>query len=164
MPNIRFVQALAVTILFLSVGTALAQNQQTYMLMSEGLVRVNGVPVPRSTVVFPGDIVETSNGAAARISAPGRSMLVPESSRVSVDGGLVVNSGAAAPPVASSSAVPPLTFDQLSDTPISNVCRTARECVLQDCETLPLPCRERLRKPVDGTGTRRSVPDVTAKA
>ena len=133
----------------LFAATALAQSQPTYMLMSDGLVRVNGAVVPRSTVVFPGDIIETTKGAAAKISAPGTSMLVNENSSASVDGNskLVVTSGsavansssgtivstsgqaAAAPIVTAASADALPTFDQLSATSFTFVCRNNIHCV-----------------------------------
>jgi hypothetical protein len=132
----------------LFAATALAQSQPTYMLMSDGLVRVNGVTVPRSTVVFPGDIIETTKGAAAKISAPGTSMLVNENSSVSVDGNskLVVTSGSAVansssgaivstsgqaaptPIVTAASADGLPTFDQLSGTLSTRPCRDNKHC------------------------------------
>ena len=82
---------------FLLIATCIsAHSQQTYLLRSNGEVRVNGIAIPGSTVISPGDVIETSKGSAAKIAAPGVSMLVGENSRVSVkSGSLAVDQGSA---------------------------------------------------------------------
>ena len=150
----RLSSSLGVVLFILAFASALAQAQQAYVLQSQGLVRVNGVAAPHSIVVFPGDVVETAKGAAAKISAPGTSMLVAENSRVSLSNGKLVvvagsgliNTGLGAALATSnpseSVTVAPSgegspTFGQLSDDPITTICRTARECVCRtakDCD------------------------------
>jgi hypothetical protein len=70
--------------------------QQSYLLRSNGRVLVNGVPVPATSVVSAGDVIETAKGSMAKIASPGMSMLVGENSHVSVKGGtLAVDKGSA---------------------------------------------------------------------
>src|ERR1017187_3013486 len=157
MKCVRLSQILGAVTCVLFAATAFAQTQPTYMLVSSGLVRVNGVTVPRSTVVFPGDIIETTKGAAAKISAPGTSMLVSENSSVSVDGNskLVVTSGSAGanytsgvtvlasglatlnPTVTPALTDNPPTFNQLSATPITALCKDSRHCPCRTSNNCP---------------------------
>jgi hypothetical protein len=70
--------------------------QAHYLLRSNGEVRVNGILVPSTAVVSPGDVIETSKGSVAKIASPGLSMLVGEDSRISVKTGtLAVDHGSA---------------------------------------------------------------------
>jgi len=121
--------------LFLLIGTCIcAQSQQAYLLRSDGEVRVNGMAVPSTTVVSPGDLIETSKGSVAKIAAPGVSMLVSENSRVSVKNGSLeaVDSSAPAPPDNSSA-----NFGQLSGGATSNLCRTAKLCYCKTAKACP---------------------------
>jgi len=78
-------------------ATFVAGQSQSYLLRSDGAVRVNGVSVPGTAMVSVGDFVETAKGSVARISAPGVSMFVGENSRVSVRSGfLALDQGSAA--------------------------------------------------------------------
>lgn len=67
----------------ISVGLS-AQTKHTYLLRSDGSVKVNGVVVPGSAVVSTGDLVETDKASAAKLTTPGMAMLVGENSRVTV--------------------------------------------------------------------------------
>lgn len=76
--------------------TLVAQIQPSYVLITDGSVRVNGVPAPRMIAISSGDVIETASGASGKISAPGTSILVGQNSHVSAVGNqLVVNSGSA---------------------------------------------------------------------
>jgi hypothetical protein len=126
--------ALVVAICFLGATSLFSQAQKNYLLRADGDVRVNGVAVPSSAIVSPGDLIETSKGSVAKIAAPGVSLLVPENSRVSVKmGTLAVNN--LTPASSHSSGLlggPAVSFEQLSLPATSNVCRTAKTC---SCKT-----------------------------
>lgn len=80
----------------LGTSVLVGQTQQSYLLRSDGYVQVNGVPVPKTSVVLPGDVVETYKGSMAKIASPGMSMLVGENSRISVKSGtLAIDKGSA---------------------------------------------------------------------
>ena len=88
--------SLIVALCLLSVTVLVAQTQQNYLLRSDGRVQVNGVLVPSTAVVSPGDVIETAKGSMARIASPGMSMLVGQSSRVVVKRGtLALDKGSA---------------------------------------------------------------------
>jgi hypothetical protein len=123
--------AMAFLLLAACIG---AQSQQNYLLRSDGQVRVNGTMVPTTTVVSPGDLIETSKGSMAKIAAPGVSLLVGENSRVSVKNGSLVDLGSSASaPVDSASA----NFGQLDGAATSNVCRTAKLCYCKTAKACP---------------------------
>lgn len=91
------VRAIALAVCLLGLTLISAQSQESYLLRSNGTVRVNGITVPGTAMVSAGDLIETSNGSVARISAPGVSMFVGENSKVSVKSGfLALDQGAAA--------------------------------------------------------------------
>ncbi len=97
MKRVLCVPTFGLAIWILSITCAFAQAQQSYLLRSEGDVRVNGVTVPGTAVVSSGDLIETAKGSVAKIAAPGVSMLIGESSTVSVRTGFLgVDRGSAA--------------------------------------------------------------------
>ena len=131
-----------VAICLLSAVALFAQTQQSYLLRSAGEVRVNGITVPSTTVVSPGDLIETSKGSTAKIAAPGKSMLIGENSRVSVAaGGLAVHPSGVSAPSATLTDSPAADFEQLSGGSTSQVCRTAALC---SCKTVK-NCTKTLR-------------------
>jgi len=123
--------AIAFLLLIACIG---AQSQQSYLLRSDGQVRVNGIAVPTTTVVSPGDLIETSKGSKAKIAAPGVSMVVGENARVSVTKGALVNVGSS---TSSSPDGGSASFGQLDGGPTSNVCRTAKLCYCKTAKACP---------------------------
>lgn len=119
---------------FLLIASCIcAQSQERYLLRSDGSVRVNGITVPTTSVVLPGDIVETSKGSTAKIAAPGKSMIVAENSRVSVSNGRLTPSSSSTPAADNTS----VSFPQLSGSATSNVCRTAKLCYCKTAKACP---------------------------
>jgi hypothetical protein len=93
----RMLGVITVGFAICALSATCVQAQQSYLLRSNGEVRVNGVAVPGTAVVSPGDLIETSKGSIAKIAAPGMSMLVGEDSKVSVKAGFLgVDRGSAA--------------------------------------------------------------------
>jgi hypothetical protein len=123
--------AMALLLLATCIG---AQSQQSYLLRSDGQVRVNGITVPTTAVVSPGDLIETSKGSMAKIAAPGVSLLVGENSRVSVKNGSLVDLGSStSAPLGGASA----NFGQLDGGTTSNICRTAKLCYCKTAKACP---------------------------
>ena len=63
-----------------------AADTGSAVLHSEGGVWVNGLEIARSTVVFPGDLLETKPGFVANIDAEGSSVLIQPESVVKFQG------------------------------------------------------------------------------
>lgn len=136
------VYALAVICLLSAVGL-FAQTKQSYLLRSDGDVRVNGIAVPSTTIVSPGDVIETSKGSVAKIAAPGASTLIGENSRVSVKTGTLAvdHLSAASSSNTALSDGSAIDFQQLSAESTSRVCRTAALCYCRTSKN----CRKTIR-------------------
>jgi hypothetical protein len=67
-----------------------AADTGSAVLHSEGGVWVNGLEVAASTVVFPGDLVETKPGFVANLDAEGSSVLIQPESVVKFQGSFLV--------------------------------------------------------------------------
>ncbi|HWW13875.1 MAG TPA: hypothetical protein VN310_04365 [Candidatus Dormibacteraeota bacterium] len=67
-----------------------AADTGSAVLHSEGGVWVNGLEVAASTVVFPGDLVETKPGFVASLDAEGSSVLIQPESVVKFQGNFLV--------------------------------------------------------------------------
>jgi hypothetical protein len=66
------------------------------MVYGSGSTLVNGVGIPRSSVIFPGDIVQTRASSQANISVAGASVTIFENSSVKFEAtGVVVQEGSA---------------------------------------------------------------------
>ena len=59
------------------------------MLYSNGTAWINGMPVPRSSALFPGDLVQTKSDALVNINATGSSVIVSSDSLVKYEGNAV---------------------------------------------------------------------------
>jgi hypothetical protein len=64
----------------------LAADSGAAMLYSNGTARVNGSTLPRSSAIFPGDLVETTADSVAKINAVGTSLMVLSDSQVRFEG------------------------------------------------------------------------------
>src|SRR5580700_4718352 len=83
----KFVSWMMVILCPLSLAAADAGSA---VLHSEGGVWVNGLEVVGSTVVFPGDLVETKPGFVANLDAEGSSVLIQPQSVVKFQGTFLV--------------------------------------------------------------------------
>jgi hypothetical protein len=64
------------------------------MVYVSGSTAVNGTPVPRSSVVFPGDLIQTQSASQANINLGGASVTIFEGSSVRVENrGLSIEAG-----------------------------------------------------------------------
>ncbi len=59
------------------------------MLYAKGTAWLNGSSVPRSSAVFPGDLVQTKRDSLANINAPGSSVMILSDSLVKFEGNAV---------------------------------------------------------------------------
>jgi hypothetical protein len=59
------------------------------MLYAKGTAWLNGSTVPRSSAVFPGDLVQTKRDSLANINAPGSSVMILSDSLVKFEGNAV---------------------------------------------------------------------------
>ena len=59
------------------------------MLYAKGTAWINGAPVPRSSALFPGDLVQTQPDALVHINATGSSVIVSSDSLVKYEGNAV---------------------------------------------------------------------------
>ena len=59
------------------------------MVYSNGTTQLNGISLPKSSAVFPGDLVQTATGSVAKINASGSSLIVLSDSLVQFEGNAV---------------------------------------------------------------------------
>jgi hypothetical protein len=67
----------------------LGANSGAAMLYAQGIAWLNGASVPRTSAVFPGDLVQTKTDAVVHINAAGSSVMVLSDSLVKYEGGTV---------------------------------------------------------------------------
>jgi hypothetical protein len=70
-------------------ASLMAADSGAAMLYAKGTASLNGSPVPRSSAIFPGDLVQTKADSAANINASGSSVLVLSDSLVQFEGNAV---------------------------------------------------------------------------
>ena len=70
-------------------ATLFAADSGLAMLYSNGVTRLNGYDLPKSSAIFSGDIVQTAVGSVAKINASGSSLLVLSDSRIQFEGNAV---------------------------------------------------------------------------
>jgi hypothetical protein len=66
-----------------------ATDSGAAMLYSNGTARLNGTTLPRSSAIFPGDLVQTSADSVAKINAVGTSLMVLSNTLVQFDGNAI---------------------------------------------------------------------------
>ena len=66
-----------------------AANTNAAMLYAKGTTWVNGGPVPDSTAVFPGDLIETKPDSMANINASGSNVMIRPDTVMTFDGNAV---------------------------------------------------------------------------
>jgi hypothetical protein len=66
-----------------------AADSGAAMLYSNGTARLNGSTLPRSSAIFPGDLVQTAADSVAKINAVGTSLMVLSDSQVRFEGNAV---------------------------------------------------------------------------
>src|SRR6059058_5716412 len=67
----------------------LAADSGAAMLYAKGTAWINGSSVPRSSAVFPGDLVQTQPNAVVHINATGSSVMILSDSLVKYEGNAV---------------------------------------------------------------------------
>ncbi len=70
-------------------GSLLAADSGAAMLYAKGTAWINGTTVPRSSAIFPGDLVQTQSDSVAHIVASGSSVIVLPGSLVKFDGEVI---------------------------------------------------------------------------
>jgi hypothetical protein len=70
-------------------GSLLAADSNPAMLYAKGTAWINGSAVPRTSAVFPGDLVQTNSDSIASINGAGSSVVVLADSLVKFDGSAV---------------------------------------------------------------------------
>jgi hypothetical protein len=70
-------------------ASMLAADSSAAMLYTNGTAWINGGSVPKSSAIFPGDLVQTKTDSVASIKAPGTSVLVLSDSLVQFQGAAV---------------------------------------------------------------------------
>src|ERR1700730_3853497 len=66
-----------------------AADSSLAMVYSNGTARLNGSSLPRSSAIFPGDLVQTTADSVAKINAVGSSLMVLSDSLVQFEGNAV---------------------------------------------------------------------------
>jgi hypothetical protein len=66
-----------------------AADSGAAMLYSNGTARLNGSTLPRSSAIFPGDLVQTTADSVAKINAAGTSLMVLSDTLVQFEGNAV---------------------------------------------------------------------------
>src|SRR5437870_13380397 len=67
-------------------GALLAADSAGAMLYAKGTAWLNGSTVPRSSAVFPGDLIQTKANSAANINAAGSNVLIVADALVNCEG------------------------------------------------------------------------------
>jgi hypothetical protein len=67
-----------------------AADSGAAMLYAKGTAWLNGSTVPRTSAVFPGDLVQTKPNSVANINAPGSSVIILSDSMVKFEGSTVL--------------------------------------------------------------------------
>ena len=70
-------------------ASVFAADSGAAMLYAKGTAWLNGSAVPRTSAVFPGDLVQTKPDSVANINAPGSSVMILSDSMVKFEGGAV---------------------------------------------------------------------------
>jgi len=76
-------------LLAITPASLLAADSGAAMLYAKGTAWINGSSVPRSSAVFPGDLVQTQPNAVVHINATGSSVLILSDSLVKYEGNAV---------------------------------------------------------------------------
>lgn len=70
-------------------ASLMAADNDAAILYTGGSAWLNGSPVPRSSAVFPGDLVQTNRDAAANLNLAGSSVMVGSDSLIKFEGNAV---------------------------------------------------------------------------
>ena len=70
-------------------ASLMAADSDAAMLYAKGTAWLNGSAVPRSSAIFPGDLVQTKPDSVANINAPGSSVMILSDSLVKFEGNAV---------------------------------------------------------------------------
>ena len=84
-----YVKILSCLMLMIFPGTLFAADQAAAMLYSHGSALLNGNNIPRTSAIFPGDLVQTTKDSVANINATGSTVLVLNESLVQYEGNTV---------------------------------------------------------------------------
>ena len=84
-----YVKILSCMLLVVFPGTLFAADQAAAMIYSHGSALLNGNNIPRSSAIFPGDLVQTTKDSVANINATGSTVLVLNDSLVQYQGSTV---------------------------------------------------------------------------
>lgn len=81
MRNLRSVM-LCLGVLVVAIASSLAADTNAAMVYARGTAWVNGAAIPKSSAIFPGDLVQTKSDSAANINQLGTSVIVQADSLV----------------------------------------------------------------------------------
>lgn len=85
----RFQSALCWALIVCFPASLLAADSSPAMLYAKGDAWINGASVPKSSAIFPGDLVQTKGDSIANINAIGSKVLVLSDSLVKYEGGAI---------------------------------------------------------------------------
>jgi hypothetical protein len=84
-----YVRILSSLMLVIFPGALFAADQAAAMVYSHGSALLNGNTIPRTSAIFPGDLVQTTKDSVANINATGSTVLVLNDSLVQYQGSMV---------------------------------------------------------------------------
>src|SRR5512132_141004 len=84
-----YVRILSCLMLVIFPGALFAADQAAAMVYSHGSALLNGNTIPRTSAIFPGDLVQTTKDSVANINATGSTVLVLNDSLVQYQGSMV---------------------------------------------------------------------------
>ena len=85
----RFLKVLSCVMLAVFPSFLFADPSASGMLYAHGTISVNGTSVPRSSALFPGDVITTDRDSVANINATGSTVLILNESVVQYEGNAV---------------------------------------------------------------------------
>jgi len=90
MPILRKILSCAIVVMMALPTSLFAADTKAAMVYARGTAWVNGVNIPRSSAIFPGDLVQTNAGSVANINTQGSSVSVFADSLVKFEGNRVL--------------------------------------------------------------------------
>ena len=89
MQSAMFQKILSCIMVVIVPAALFAVDSGLAMVYSNGTTQLNGFSLPKSSAIFPGDLVQTATGSVAKINASGSSLVILSDSLVQFEGNAI---------------------------------------------------------------------------
>ena len=89
MQSAMFQKILSCIMVVMVPAALFAADSGLAMVYSNGTTQLNGFSLPKSSAIFPGDLVQTATGSVAKINASGSSLVILSDSLVQFEGNAI---------------------------------------------------------------------------